>query len=116
MGDGRRRRKFMSRSVYGASRHEQETLGATGSNRKSQQYTPQPLTLDGASEPLLCLPGAGSGRVDLRRGRAMVRFEVVDENCRRPGGMIMPGGGGNGNMPIGGICWGGMGWNGAETR
>ena len=39
-GDGRRGRKFMSRSVYRASKREQETLGAIGSNRRSQQYIP----------------------------------------------------------------------------
>ena len=42
--------------VFRASRHEQETLGAIGSNRKSQQYknvgTPQPLTLATASVPV----------------------------------------------------------------
>ena len=39
--------------VFEASTHEQETLGATGSNRKQQEvgavyyvYTPQPLTYD----------------------------------------------------------------------
>ena len=31
--------------VFRASTHEQETLGVIGSHRKSQQYTPQPLTL-----------------------------------------------------------------------
>ena len=80
--------------VFRASKHEQETLGVIGSNRRSQQYTPQPLTLASAAVFLhwlhfhadwskLTLPGSYASRPSVTT--SIPRIIAIWKSQRRPG-------------------------------